>query len=221
MKKFCVIPAYNEEKNIADVIGKVRPFVDEIVIVDDGSTDRTSVLAKQEKAIVLRHIINRGQGAALKTGTDYAVKNGAEIIIHFDADNQFEPSDIEAVAKPIEERKAEVVFGSRFLEKNSTNMPAFKKNIIMPVARIVNRLLLGVKLTDPQSGFRAMSIYAAKKIEWKQDRMAHCSEILFAATRKNLAIVEVPIRVTYYNFGQKFNGGIKILKDLFIASLLN
>lgn len=223
MKIICVIPAYNEEKTIVKVINEVKRYVDETVVVDDGSLDQTYNLAKMQGAAVLRHIINRGQGAALKTGTEYALNNGADIIVHFDADGQFLADDISNVVKPLKTGDAEVVFGSRFLKGGGVNsqMPFFKKNIIMPLAKLANKIFLGIEMTDPQSGFRAMSACAAGKISWRQDRMAHCSEILFEATRAGLKIKEVPITIIYNHFGQRFSGGLKILKDLFLARLIN
>lgn len=222
MKTFCVIPAFNEEKNITAVVNQVKFIVDVVVVVDDGSTDKTADLANKSGAILLKHIINRGQGAALKTGARYCLNKGADIIIHFDADGQFLSQDIEKIIAPIKSGEAQVVFGSRFLDdKNNSNMPFFKKYFIMPLAKAVNRIFFNVNLTDPQSGFRAMTLEAAKKINWKQDRMAHCSEIMFEVKKSNLKVKEVPIKVIYHNFGQNFSGGIKILKELFIATLIN
>ncbi len=229
MKTFCIIPAYNEEKTIVEVINSVKPLVDQVVVVDDGSGDRTFELAEARDVTVLHHIINRGQGAALKTGTEYALRNDADIIVHFDADGQFLASDMKSVVKPIKDGVADVVFGSRLLNKQS-DIPFVKKNIILPLAKFVNRIFFGIRMTDPQSGFRAMSAQAAKQIDWQQDRMAHCSEILFAAGRRNvdvspsrgnLKIKEVPITVIYHNFGQRLSDGFRILKDLFLARLIN
>ncbi len=222
MKIFCIIPAYNEEKNISRVIEEVRPQVDEIVVVDDGSLDNTYDLINQLPVTVLRHLINRGQGAALKTGTIYAIEKGADIIIHFDADGQFQAEDIERVIDPIIKSRADMVFGSRFLDReNKSDMPILKKYLIMPLAKFVNKLFFKVNLTDPQSGFRAMTGKAASQIDWQQDRMAHCSEILFEVKRHDLKVIEVPIKVIYHNFGQRFFDGIKIIKDLFVTLLLN
>ncbi|MFA6306831.1 MAG: glycosyltransferase family 2 protein [Patescibacteria group bacterium] len=222
MKIFCVIPAFNEEKNIITIINQVRPLVDRLVIVDDGSSDRTADLAARAGAVLLKHIINRGQGAALRTGTKYCLNNGADIIVHFDADGQFLSQDIERIAAPIKDGRAQVVFGSRFLNaEHSLGMPFFKKYFIMPLAKAVNKVFFNVNLTDPQSGFRAMSAEAARRISWKQDRMAHCSEIMFEVKKNNFKVKEIPIKVIYHNFGQSFSGGLKILKDLFIAMLVN
>jgi len=220
MKIFCIIPAYNEAETIVKIIEEVKPLVDEVVVVDDGSTDDTYKLAKTQGITVLQHIINKGQGAALQTGNEYAINNGADIIVHFDADGQFLAKEIKDMVAPIILGKADIVFGSRFLGKKS-NMPWFKKNIIMPMAKIINKIAFNISLTDPQNGFRAMTAKAAKKIIIEHNGMAHCSEIIFKAFKNNLDIKEVPTTIIYHNFGQKFSGGIKIIKDLFIAKLIN
>lgn len=117
MKIACVIPAYNEAKNIGPVLKKVLPLVDELIVVDDCSSDETNLIAKKYPVTVIRHPINRGQGAALQTGNEYALKNGADIILHFDADNQFKAEEIPIVLAPLIAGEAEAVFGSRFLGK--------------------------------------------------------------------------------------------------------
>ncbi len=216
---FCIIPALNEKANIGGVVSGVIPCVDSVIVVDDGSRDGTGDLARNAGAIVLRHEINRGQGAALRTGTEYAISRGADIIVHFDADGQFLNKDIGTVTEPIIKGQAEIVFGSRFLD-NTTKMPFIKRRLIMPLARLVNRLFLGVNLTDPQSGFRAFSSRAYEKIAWQQDGMAHASEILALSAASGLPVKEVPITVIYHQYGQKFSGGLKILKDLFFGKLI-
>lgn len=217
MKIACVIPAWNEEKHISTVIDKVKGLVDMIIVVDDCSRDRTSALAKEAGAFVLRHPINRGQGAALQTGSDYALKLGADIIVHFDADDQFAASEIVDVVTPIKNGEADIVFGSRFLEKKS-DLPRLKKYLIWPLGRLVNRLF-GVKTSDPQSGFRAYTKEVAQSFRIENNGMAHCSEILIKLSRGHWRIQEIPITVTYHEYGQKFSGGIRILKDLFIQKI--
>jgi len=219
-KIFCVIPAWNEEKNIVEVLKNVKCFVENIIVVDDSSSDRTYDLAKNQDVIILKHIINRDQGAALQTGNDYALKKEADIIVHFDADGQFLAEEIPDLVNPIIEGKADIVFGSRFMEKKS-NMPFIKRRLIMPLAKFFNLFFLNIKMTDPQSGFRVMSREAAKTIKIEQDGKAHCSEILEKAFKYKLRIKEVPITVVYNEFGQKFSGGIKILKDIIISKIIN
>lgn len=217
MKISCVIPAYNEATNIRVVISKVKPFVDEVVVVDDCSTDQTFDLAWQSGVVVLRHIINRGQGAALQTGDEYALAHGADIIVHFDADDQFAASEIKDMVQPILEGRADATFGSRFL--GSANFPASKKYIIMPLARFINRFF-GIKLSDPQSGFRALNRKTALQLKINNRGMAHCSEILYKVSSSGAKIIEVPINVTYHEFGQKLSSGFRIIKDLLISNFL-
>ncbi len=218
MKIFCVIPALNEEKNIKSVIEKVRDKVEKVVVVDDGSKDATVSIAKNAQANVLEHIVNRGQGAALQTGNDYCLKNGADIIVHFDADNQFLAEEILDVVSPITKDKADIVFGSRFLTKKS-KIPVFKKRVIMPLARLINSFL-HIKTSDPQSGFRAFNKKTAQLIQIENDGMAHCSEILHKAFYYKLRVKEVPITVIYHEFGNNFSGGLRIIKDLLLKKII-
>ena len=221
MINFIVIPCWNEEKNIRSVIEKVKPY-GRIVVVDDCSTDNSYEIAKQQDVAVLRHMINCGQGAALRTGTKYAVSRATaerDVIIHFDADGQMQARDLPRLAEVLFQGQADLVFGSRFLD-NTSRLPATKKYFIMPVARAVNRLFLDIKLTDPQSGFRAMTVAVARQLDWSQDRMAHCSEILALAHQGGWTIKEVPVTVLYHQFGQSFGGGWRIVKDLFLNNML-
>jgi len=213
-----IIPAYNESASLRQVIKSIADADAswQIVAVDDCSTDNTAKLAREAGVVVLSHVINRGQGAALKTGTDYAIISGAEIIVHFDADGQFVASEIKDIIAPIIAGRADIVFGSRFLSKKS-NVPWFKKRIILRLARLVNRIFLSVNLSDPQSGFRAFSRAAAEKLNWRQDRMAHCSEIMHLAFKNKLRAQEAPVTIIYRDFGQKFLGGVKILEEFFLG----
>ncbi len=218
-KIMAVIPAYNEEKNIIDVIDRVKPVVDEIVIVDDGSKDKTFDLVQKQGVTVLRHLINRGQGAALETGDQYAREQGADIVVHFDADGQFLAEEIKDIIEPIEKEEADVVFGSRFLGKKS-EIPIIKEKIIIPLAALANKILINVSLTDPQSGFRALSKKALEKIRIENEGMAHNSEIQYKVFKNNLKVKEIPIKVIYRHFGQPFHGGFKIIKDLLLFRLM-
>lgn len=226
-KIFCVIPAFNEEKNIEKVLDEVKKHVEEIVVVDDGSSDNTFNIAKDAGAIVLHHMINRGQGAALATGNLYAFKNGADVVVHFDADGQFDASEISLLVEPIIKDEVDVVFGSRFLGKES-NLPFVKEKFIIPVGRLVNKVLIGRSLTDPQNGFRALSKKALALIDIRNDGMAHNSEIQHKTFKNNLRYKEVPVTVRYNRFGQgafsgrgRGSGGIKIVKDLLINKLID
>ena len=120
---------------------------------------------------------------------------------------------------PICDGSADAVLGSRFLTKKS-KLPKSKEYIIMPLARLVNRLFFGIKLSDPQSGFRALSRKSAEKLTIENDGMAHCTEIIHKLFKNNDRIVEVPITVVYHEFGQKLSGGFKIIKDIIIQKLI-
>ncbi|MGI5826976.1 MAG: glycosyltransferase family 2 protein [Patescibacteria group bacterium] len=218
MKIACIIPAYNEAKNIAAVLEKVYPLVDEVVVVDDCSRDQTSAISLNYPVTVIRHPINRGQGAALQTGNEYALKNGADIIVHFDADDQFKSEEIPVVLAPLLNDEADAVFGSRFL--GHANFPPLKRYLIMPLARQLNRWL-GVRTTDPQSGFRALKREVWEQITITNRGMAHCTEILFKTVKTGCRLKEVPIHVTYHHFGQKIGGGFRIIKDLLLQKFSN
>jgi len=224
-KIFCIIPAFNEEKKIAQTIKSVIPFVNKVIIINDASIDQTkNILDQLQKKFplqitILNHLTNCGQGASLATGNTYAQSQNADIIIHFDADGQHRTCDIAPLIKPILNDEADIVFGSRFQELKS-KMPFFKKNIIMPIARCINKIFFDINLTDPQSGMRAMNKKALTEIKINQSGMAHCTEIIYASHKKNLKIKEVPIQVIYHEFGQGLKGGLRIIKDFILGSLV-
>lgn len=219
MKIFVVIPAWNEAKRIRPVLESLISLPYELVVVDDASSDDTYKIVSEYSVNLLRHKVNRGQGAALQTGNDYAISKGADIIVHFDADGQFLVEEIKDIIQPLVDGQADIVFGSRFLGKKS-QMPWLKEKIYFPIAKLVNRVLLGIKSSDPQSGFRAMTRETAQKIQIMHDEYAHCSEIIAKAFNYKLRIKEVPMTVIYRDFGQGFGGGVKILKDLLFSKFI-
>ncbi len=209
---FIVIPAYNESSSIGKVIGQIKKQgYERIVIVDDGSKDNTAKTAEKRGAVVLKHLINRGQGAALKTGIDYALKQGAEVIVTFDADGQFLAKEIKKLVNSLD-RKTHVVLGSRFLG-NAQNIP-FMKKLILKIGIIVVRILYGIRVTDSQNGFRALTREAAEKIEISSNRMEHAGEIMHEIVKNNLSYKEVPVTVVYSDYavkkGQSWTHSIKL-----------
>lgn len=216
---FVVVPAYNEEKSIGRVIrGLLREGYLNTVVVDDGSTDKTAVEAASAGATVLRHIINRGQGAALQTGNDFALNQGAEVVVHFDADGQFNPRDVAEAVAALEKNGADAVFGSRFLD-NRSHLPFLKRFFLLPASRVLNNILTGANLTDVHNGFRVLSRSALQKIRITQDRMAHNSEIVASVKKLGLKYIEIPVEVSYSEYGQGITGGLWILWDIFISFL--
>lgn len=193
-----VIAAYNEETMIGSVVASVLPIVAHIVVVDDHSRDNTLVAARAAGAHAIRHPINLGQGAALRTGMDYALAHGADVIVHFDADGQHNSAEIEYVVRPILEGGADIVLGSRFLKEGS-NVPALRRAVLQG-GILFTWLLSGVKLTDTHNGFRALSRHAAQTIRIHQNRMAHASEIIDEIARHGLRYTEVPVTITYSDY---------------------
>ncbi len=219
MNIFVIIPAYNESKRIGQVLESLSSLPYKVVVIDDASTDNTVEVVQRYSVKLLEHRVNRDQGAALETGNQYALKHNADIVVHFDADGQFLVSEIKDLIEPIINDNYEVVLGSRFLNKKS-KIPWFKKYIIFPLARLVNRLLLGIKFTDPQNGFRALTRRAAEQITIEQDGKAHCSEISAKVINAKFKVKEVPTTVIYHEFGQGLGGGLKIVKDLLVSKFI-
>ena len=214
-----LVPAYNEEKRIAEVLQGLLSQVDSVVVIDDASSDTTAEVAEQCGAVVLRHEINRGQGAALETGHEYARLVGAEYVIHFDADGQFNPNDIAPALEVLKKENADILFGSRFLEKKS-DIPWSKKYILFPIGKLLNTLFGSVALSDVHNGFRILTKNALHKIFITQDRMAHATEIPVLVKKQKLRFVEFPVEVTYHEYGQGGLGGLKIVKDLFTGKFI-
>jgi glycosyltransferase involved in cell wall biosynthesis len=215
---FIVIPAYNEARNIGRVLESLLPSYPNIVVVDDCSNDETFRSVSHYPVHSLRHVVNLGQGAALQTGNEYALKQGADIIVHFDSDGQHRIDQIEQLIQPIRDHKADVVFGSRFLVSQST-LPRMKRYVLLPIGRIVNWLFTGLHLTDAHNGFRAINRRAAQLIQIRQNRMAHATEILGLVRQQKLRYQEVPVIIDYHEFGQSFSGGLKIVRDLIIKNV--
>ncbi len=201
MATFIVIAAYNEEHAIGAVVnGLKKAGYANILVVDDGSKDRTSDVAAQAGASVVQHVMNRGQGAALKTGIDFALAEGADIIVTFDADGQHQVSDLKHMIEPVAKGEVDVTLGSRFIAKGS-NVPGMRK-FWLQMGALLFRLLYGVKLTDSHNGFRVLSRHAAETIEINADRMEHASEIIDQIGRHKLSYRELPVVIKYTDYSK-------------------
>ena len=189
------IPAFNEEKNIAKIITKLRKISDSIIVCDDGSSDMTAEIAINLGATVIKHERNKGYGAAINSIFKKAREIDSEILVTFDADGQHKVEDIENVINPIKEDVADIVIGSRFL-KNKNNVPNYRKLGIKVITKVTNASMKE-ELTDSQSGFRAYNKKVLAEISPSDMGMGISTEILIKASNKNLRLTEVPIEVLY------------------------
>jgi glycosyltransferase involved in cell wall biosynthesis len=220
---YILVAAYNEERAIGDVIAGLNRIGYQVVVIDDGSSDKTSEIAAGKGAIVLRHVVNRGKGAALQTGTEYILKKGGKIIVHFDADGQHCPDEIEKLVTPIVTGKAKVVFGSRFLGA-AKNLPFIRK-VILKLAVAFTNLTLGIKLTDVHNGLRAFSSEIFRSIAFTEDRFAYASELIEKIVEGGVEIKEVPVDITYTDYsmgkGQRNINALQILFRIFLRRYYN
>lgn len=214
-----VIAAFNEGKVIRSVVGEVAAAGYAVVVVDDGSRDDTAAAARLPGVTVLRHPINLGQGAALQTGIDFAVRHGARAIVTFDADGQHAVEDIPELVGALVH--ADIALGSRFLGKDVVGAGARRKAMLRTATMVSNRLS-GLRLTDAHCGLRAFRASAAPKLRISQDRMAHASELLRKIKTSGLRVVEVPVTVKYTEHslrkGQTGLQAIRILFDYFFRA---
>lgn len=213
MKIIAVMPAYNEERNIADVIKKTKNYVDEVIVVDDGSVDDTIKEAKNAD-LVLEHMINMGKGLALKTGIEAAIKRRGNIIITIDSDNQHNPEDIPKMINIIKNEDMDIVIGSRSFNRN---MPLSYKigNIFL---YNTFKFLFKVNIVDTQCGFRAFKSNIYKKIRWMASSYSVETEMLVKVGKNRLKYKELPIQTIYEDRykGTTIFDGIKIFLNMLL-----
>jgi UDP-N-acetylglucosamine---dolichyl-phosphate N-acetylglucosaminyltransferase len=219
MKKrvFVVIPAFNEEKHIGQIIRKAKKYVDDVLVIDDGSKDKTKEEAIKNKAIVLRHLVNLGKGSAVKTGCDYAVNNGADAIIIIDADSQHDPIEIKNFIKNI--GRYDVVLGYRKLNKK---MPFIFKIGNLLINKTI-KFLYGLDVNDSQCGYRAFTSKSYEKLRWKSTDYCLESEMVAKIGKHGLSYKEIPIDTIYSDRykGTTILDGVKIVFNLFWWKLNN
>jgi len=190
------IPAYNEEKNIAVIITRLKKITDKIIVCDDGSSDLTSKIAEGLGAIVINHKKNLGYGAAIRSIFLKAKNLDCKILVTFDADGQHRVEDINKVINPINNGKSDIVIGSRFLDESEKEIPSYRKVGIKVITKITNASIKK-QLTDSQSGFRAYSKKVLDELTPSELGMGISTEILIKASSKNFRISEVPIKIIY------------------------
>jgi glycosyltransferase involved in cell wall biosynthesis len=215
LKVVCIIPAHNEESTISSVVRNAKTICNLVIVVDDGSTDRTVEEATKAQAKVVSHIIRLGVGAALSTGLRTASNHGAEIIVTLDADEQHDPKEIPNVIAPIVEGKADLVIGSRILEINS-EMP-FQKLVANIILSKLTSFASGIEIKDSQSGFRGMSRQVAESIKYDSTDYQWASEMIILLSKRGIRIIDVPIKTVYFKSrkrGAGFRDAIKILYNI-------
>ena len=190
------IPAYNEEKNISEIIKKLQKITNKIIVCDDGSSDSTAKIAKEMGALVVKHETNLGYGAAIRSIFLKAREEKSEFLITLDSDGQHRIEDISTVLDPLKTGKADIVIGSRFLNNDGKNVPSYRKAGIKILTKLANTSL-EKNITDSQSGFRGYGKNVIENITPSESGMGVSNEILIKASKKGLKIVEVPIIILY------------------------
>ncbi len=191
-----ILPAYNEEISIGSMVHLTKLYADKVIVIDDGSSDRTADVARKAGAEVIVHEINKGKGSALKTGFETAIILGADIIVTMDSDGQHNPAEIPKLVAPIIEGEAEMVNGSRYLNGLDKNTPVYRR-IGQTILDKFTNVHSGLKITDSQSGFRAFAASTIENFRFNAQGMAIESEMLKDAGNAGLCIKEVSIVVRY------------------------
>jgi glycosyltransferase involved in cell wall biosynthesis len=215
-----VIAAYNEASVIGRVIDAVKRRGHAVVVVDDGSSDRTAE-ASSAADVLVRHPINLGQGAALQTGIDFALESGADVIVTFDADGQHQAADIDKLVQAVGAADVDFALGSRFIGCPD-GMPPVRR-VLLKAATLFTQLTTGLQISDTHNGLRAMTRRGAGVVRLRQNRMAHASEMLSQIAASGLGYVEVPVTIQYSAYslakGQAISNALMILLDLFARRL--
>ncbi|MBR73497.1 MAG: glycosyl transferase [Dehalococcoidaceae bacterium] len=190
------IPAFNEEANLPHILEKLSKITDSIIVCDDGSNDRTSVIAKEFDVKLIKHEKNLGYGAAMRSIFEKALDIDTDVLVTFDADGQHRIEDIKKVLGPIEDGSSDIVIGSRFLNKNN-EVPGYRKFGIKIITQVTNATIKE-NFTDSQSGFRAYRKQVLENIVLTEQGMGISTEILIKASEKKFRITETPIKIIYH-----------------------
>jgi glycosyltransferase involved in cell wall biosynthesis len=191
------VPAYNEAKNIENIVKGAQKYSNEVIVCDDGSSDNTATMAKQAGAVVINHQKNKGYGKAIRSLFQEALERRADIIVTIDSDGQHDPDQIPRIVQPIVEQGFDIVVGSRFIEnKNELRIPFYRSFGIKTITKFTKQASYK-NLTDAQSGFRGYKRHALETMNLAEDGMQISTEILLRAGTNNLTVTEVPVRINY------------------------
>ncbi len=215
---FVVVPALNEARVIRSVVEALLGVARSVVVVDDGSTDGTAEALRGLPLAVCRHAVNLGQGAALATGIEFALRRGARIVVTFDGDGQHRPADIPRLVETLERDRLDAVLGSRFVAGGAAPGLGELRRFVLSTAVLFSRMTTGLRVTDVHNGLRAFTREAAARIRPTQNRMSHASEILHQVRGLGLSFAEVPVTVIYTPYsrakGQRVMNAFNILWEL-------
>jgi glycosyltransferase involved in cell wall biosynthesis len=215
-KIVAAIPCFNEERFIGSVVISTKKYVDKVVVIDDGSADATREVAAEAGAEVHQHFQNKGYGAAIRSAIEQGRRLGADVLVILDGDGQHDPKDIPRLVRPLINGEADVVVGSRFL--GGTSKPPFFRRLGQSVITALTNVGSGQKVSDSQSGFRAYSSEALKKLNLTEDGMSVSSEIQFAIKKSGLRVIEVPINVSYLDKAKRnpVGHGLSVLSRVLV-----
>jgi glycosyltransferase involved in cell wall biosynthesis len=221
-KKCIIIPAFNEEKQIASVIERIREYSDaDIVVIDDGSGDMTSKIALKAGAFLIRHPFNMGYGVALQTGYKYALKNDYEYLMQIDGDGQHDPGYIPALFAIVENRECDIVIGSRFLN-NTTYRPGIFKWTGIKLFRQIIKVITGERITDPTSGYQCLS---RKVFEFFTNDSFPCdypdANVIIMLHRAGFKTKEIPVEMMPNPDGRSMHQGILTISYYFFKMFLS
>jgi len=207
MRVIGIIPAHNEEASVADVVKELKRYMDTVIVINDGSTDKTAEVAEKAGAQVVNHATRRGLGLTVRHGYQEAIADGADIIVQIDADGQYTVEDVPKLIEPIISGKADMVIASR--TKGGIESMPFGKRFGNRIGTLTTRLVSGVKITDAQSGFRAIRRELLEDIQ-PTSRYTYVQEMIISAAKEGWKIAEVP---SY--FKRRQHGPSRLIGSLF------
>ncbi len=221
MKIVAVIPAYNEAGRIKQVILDAQKQCNEVIVVDDGSSDETGAIAATAGARVVTHVENCGAGAATMTGIEAARLRGADVVVTLDADGQHDPADIPLLLGPILKDEADIAFANRFGQRN--RIPTIRR-VFNGIGNIVTCVATGKWVSDSQSGFKVFGPKALAQVNIRMRGFEFCSEIVRECAQHRWRVAEVPTKVIYSEYtmakGQSFANGVKTALKILLRSFL-
>lgn len=216
-----IIPAYNPPSNFMEICKGLAYFGFSLYIVNDGSSGFFSSIQGKVNITLITHACNLGQGAAIETGVRRAFIDDIQYFVTFDADGQHQPAAVDNLLQVLYKQEADIIFGSRFLKKEHTDLIPFWKKRILKLGIVVDRIFTGIRLTDSHNGFRAFNRKVASELHFKENRMAHATELLWLVKKKHWKYGECAVEIRYDVKSQHPARSIEIIIDLILRKLIS